>query len=57
MGLFEKLMKWMAEHYARERAVGSLGSGKRWIPRTLLLHSEARKQARTPPIGASGARR
>jgi transposase len=57
MGLFEKLLKWMVEHYAKERTAGSLGSGKRWIPRTLLLLWEARKRARTPPIEASGARR
>jgi transposase len=56
-GIFEKLMEWMVEHYAKESAVGSLGSGKRWIPRTLPLLWEGRKRARTPPIGASGARR
>ena len=30
-GLFEKLLKWMVEHYAKESG-GSLGGGKRWIP-------------------------
>jgi transposase len=57
MGIFQKLMKWMAQYYAKESAVGSLGSGKRWIPRTLQLHLEARKRAKIPQIEASGGRR
>jgi hypothetical protein len=56
MGLFEKLMNWMVEYYAKENG-GSLGSGKRWIPRTLQLLWEARKRARTPLIGASRVQR
>jgi hypothetical protein len=59
MGIFEKLMKKMAEYYAKERG----GISWKWqamdskIPRTLPLHLEARKRARTPPIEASGVRR
>jgi putative transposase len=34
MGLFEKLLKWMAFYYAKERGGISLGGGKRWTPST-----------------------
>ena len=30
MGIFEKLMKKMAQYYARESGAGSAGDGKRW---------------------------
>jgi transposase len=45
MGLFEKLMRRMAEYYARER--GGIGwGGRRWTPSTPRLLWEARKWAR-----------
>jgi putative transposase len=56
MGLFEKLLKWMAEYYAKERG----GIGWRWQAmdsKTLPLLWEVRKWATIPPTGASGVRR
>jgi transposase len=56
MGLFEKLMKRMAEYYTRERG----GIGWRWQAMD-SKHSaslwEARGRARTPPTGESSERR
>jgi hypothetical protein len=56
MGLFEKLMKRMAEYYARECG-GSTGSGKLWTPNTLRLLWEGRKWARILPTEARKERR
>jgi transposase len=57
MGVFEKLMKRMAQYYAREH--GGIGWKWQalWTPNTLGLLWEGRKRAKTPPTEASQERR
>jgi len=56
-GIFEKLMRRMAQYYSRESAAESVGGGRRWIPSTVRHLWEARGRARTPPTEESQERR